>query len=243
MMAVPIHTDVINVNDELFDVLDRYVPSVRDGTVIAITSKVISVLEKRLVPKDGVDKRALIKREADFVLKTTRAHQFDICLTIKDGVLIPSAGIDESNVENAYVLYPHDVQASAEAIWSYIRKRDGARNFGVIITDSKTTIMRRGVTGIGLSWCGFEPLYSYINKPDIYLRPLKVTQVNIIDALATTAVFAMGEGNEQTPIVLLEQLPRMKFVDRPPSIEEKKSMIIPIEEDLYAPMLTAVTWE
>jgi len=172
----------------------------------------------------------------------TKHNPYNIYLTIKNGILIPSAGIDESNVNDIYVLYPKNVQQTAISIWQYLRKKYYIQNLGVLITDSHTTIMRRGVTGIALGWCGFEPLYSYINKPDIYGKPLRVTQVNILDSLATIAVFAMGEGNEQTPLAIISKAPKISFLDRPPTLQEEKSVIIPMEEDLYGPLLESALW-
>ena len=103
--------------------------------------------------------------------------------------------------------------------------------------------MRRGVTGITLGWCGFEPLYSYVNQPDIYGKPLRVTQINILDALATAAVFVMGEGGEQTPIAVISDAPKITFVNRSPTAEEEKRVVISMEEDLYAPLLLNAKWQ
>ena len=102
--------------------------------------------------------------------------------------------------------------------------------------------MRRGVTGITLGWCGFEPLYSYVNKPDIYGNLMHVTQSNILDALATAAVFVMGEGSEQTPLAIISGAPKISFVARPPSEREEKNVTISMAEDLYAPLLMGAKW-
>ncbi|MCC8372089.1 MAG: coenzyme F420-0:L-glutamate ligase [Rickettsia endosymbiont of Pseudomimeciton antennatum] len=161
---------------------------------------------------------------------------------MKNGILIPSAGIDESNVNEVYVLYPENIQKTVIWIWEYLKKKHNLKKIGVVITDSHTTIMRRGVTGIALGWCGFSPLYSYIDKPDLYNNPLKVTQVNILDALATSAVFVMGEGDEQTPLAIIKDAPKIYFLDRSPTIEEEKNILIPMDEDLYSPLLRAAKW-
>ena len=81
---------------------------------------------------------------------------------------------------------------------------------GVLITDSHTKPLRKGVTGIALGWFSFEPLYSYIGKPDIFNVPLQVPQNNILDAWATVAVFMMGEGSEQTPPAIIKEVPKDK---------------------------------
>jgi F420-0:gamma-glutamyl ligase len=64
-----------------------------------------------------------------------------------------------------------------------------------------------------------------------------------LDALAAAAVFVMGEGDEQTPFAIIQDLPqKIVFLDRPPTVEEEQSIIIPMDEDLYAPLLCAAHW-
>ncbi|MGD0466010.1 MAG: putative folate metabolism gamma-glutamate ligase [Gammaproteobacteria bacterium] len=232
---------IIEPGASLEQILDQSIIKLTENNIIAITSKVISICQERFVKKEEISKYELIKQEADLMLDT-KHNPYNIYLTIKNGILIPSAGIDESNVNDIYVLYPKNVQQTAISIWQYLRKKYYIQNLGILITDSHTTIMRRGVTGIALGWCGFEPLYSYVNKPDIYGKPLRVTQVNILDSLATIAVFAMGEGNEQTPLAIISKAPKISFLDRPPTLQEEKSVIIPMEEDLYGPLLESAIW-
>ena len=161
---------------------------------------------------------------------------------IKNNIIIPSAGIDESNGNGMYILYPENIQESATKIWNHIRRRNQLKEFGVLITDSHTTPMRRGVIGIALGWCGFKALYSYVGKPDCFDVPLSVTVVNVLDALAVSAVFCMGEGNEQTPFATITGAPKIDFQERPPTCEEVNELYIPMQEDLYAPLLNNGNW-
>lgn len=241
MHVKAIKTHRIESNDSLQAVLDQYVQEIVDGDILVITSKILSVIQGRVVSKDVILKRSLIYQEADWVLETND-NLYNFYLTIKNGMLIPSAGIDESNADNVYVLYPDNIQQTVVWIWEHLKQQHNLKNLGVVITDSHTTIMRRGVTGIALGWCGFEPLYSYVDKPDIYKRPLKVTQVNILDSLATAAVFVMGEGSEQTPLAIIRDAPKICFLNRPPTNDEEQSVIITMDEDLYAPLLRASNW-
>lgn len=126
--------------------------------------------------------------------------------------------------------------------WRYLREKYHLRELGILITDSHTTPLRKGVAGIALGWCGFEPLYSYVGKPDIFNHPLRVTQINILDALAASAVFVMGEGAEQTPMALTEDAPKIRFLPHPPTLEEERRVRIPLEEDIYAPLLKKADW-
>jgi len=238
-----VKTHRIQNGESLSQILDRYIHKLKNGSVVAITSKIVSLCQGRVVSKqaDPDFKKALIKQEADAVIDTVH-NPYGIYLTLKNNILIPSAGIDESNGDNVYILYPENIQETALTAWSFLAEKHGIPNLGVIITDSHTMPLRRGVTGIALGWCGFKPLYSYIGKPDIYGNPLRVTQINLLDALATSAVLMMGEGSEQSPLAIIVNAPKIDFLDRAPIPEEESSVSIPIEEDLYRSLLLGQIW-
>jgi len=234
-------THVITPGENILDILDRYIPSLEERSVLAITSKIISVCEQRTVPKEAAAKADLIRQEADAFLESELSHPLP--LTLKNGFLIPASGIDESNSDWGYILYPEKVQATTIRIWEHLRAKHQIQELGIIITDSAITPLRRGVTGVAIGWCGFVPFYTYIGKNDLFGRPLAVTLSNVLDALATAAVFMMGEGAEQTPIAVIKNAPKITFLDRPPSKEEIQFLTIPMEEDLYGPFLKAADWK
>ncbi|NSM56643.1 putative folate metabolism gamma-glutamate ligase [Wolbachia endosymbiont of Atemnus politus] len=235
-----IYTHRIECGEALEKILDHHVSKLlREEVVLAITSKIISVCQKQVVYKTACSKEELVRREADAIVDVGSCS---VCLTMKDDILIPSAGIDESNGDGMYILYPKDVQKTAMSVWSYLRIKHCIKHLGVLITDSNITPMRRGVTGIALGWCGFKPLYSYVGKSDLYSKPLKVTQTNLLDALATSAVLVMGEGAEQTPMAIIRDILKISFLTRPPTMEEEKSVKISMEEDLYSPLLMGTRW-
>jgi putative folate metabolism gamma-glutamate ligase len=245
MTITPIRTHKIYFPRDrgaLFAILDRYLPALREGSVVAVTSKIVSICEGRVIRKRGVRKDALIRREADWFLLPEEggsAHW----LTIKNGVLIPTAGIDESNGAGYYILWPKNPQKTADRMRAHMKKRFGLRRTGVLITDSKTSPLRWGTTGVAIAWSGFEPLKDYIKKPDIFGRKMRVTKANLIDGLAAAAVVAMGEGNEQTPLAVIENAPFIRFVPRAPSRQEIKSIRIAADEDIYRPLLRNVQWQ
>ena len=206
----------------------------REGSILAITSKVVSFCEGRILPKGKIDKETLVRQEADKVIQNDRALDKRIVLTLKHNILLPSAGIDESNGNNTYVLYPNDCFASAKSVWTYLRTKYHLSQVGVLITDSRTMPLRRGVVGVALGWWGFGPLWSYIGLPDLNGVPLTMTCINVVDALATSAVYEMGEGDECTPLAIIEEASHVKFDD---GIHEEYEIKIPIEEDIYRPLL------
>ena len=244
MQVTAYKTHKIQPNESLFGILDHYLPCLQPKSIVVITSKIISLCQNRLVRKEAVENKfQLIQKEADLYLEGDYIDKYGICLTIKNEILIPTAGIDESNGNGYYILYPQNLQETAFEIWLHLRKKINDQEVGVLITDSHTTPLRRGVTGIALGWCGFEPLFSYVGKPDIFGSLLRVTSMNLLDSLAASAVFVMGEGEEQTPLAVIQQAPKITFQDRPPTAEEIRSVTILPSEDLYAPLLTSVNWK
>jgi F420-0:gamma-glutamyl ligase len=209
---------------------------------VAITSKVVSLCEGRVIHPEVVDKQILITAEAEYLLPPTESV-YGTTLTISHNLLLPSAGIDESNGDGVFILWPEDPQRSANVIRRYLAQRFARREIGVIITDSTSRPLRWGVTGVALAHSGFAAVNDYRDQTDLFRRPLAVTQANVRDALAAAAVLVMGEGNEQTPLALIDDLPFVTFQDRDPSAEELTAAAIPLEDDLYAPLLTRVPWQ
>jgi dihydrofolate synthase / folylpolyglutamate synthase len=238
-------TNPVIIGSVLTDVLDSYLPKIRENSVVAVTSKIISICEGRCLPiNDSTDKIELIRSEADAYIEDKEYFEkFHITLTLKGDHLIASSGIDESNGNGMYILWPKDPYRTATAIWAYLKEKHHIGNLGVIITDSHTTPTRWGVTGTSIAWCGFDPLYDYKGKPDLFGRPFKFEQTSVIDSLATASTFVMGEGNEQTPLAVISDIPFIRFTDHPPTKDEIKSLHIDIHDDIYAPLLTNVEWK
>ncbi len=223
-------------------ILDKYLPTLTERSIVAVTSKIVSICEGRVVPIDSAHKGELIRQEADRYLLPEES-KYHITLTIKDRSLIPSAGIDESNSNGHYVLWPANSQQSANLIRAHLRVRDGIKELGLIITDSTTSPLRHGVTGVSIAHSGFEAVKSRIGHPDIYGYPLRVTKVDVANGLAAAAVLLMGEADEQTPLAVLENVPFVLFQDADPTAEELATLKIKIEDDLYGPLLTSVDWK
>jgi len=241
VQATTTHKITIADND-LYALLDQYVPTLEERAVLAITSKIVALTQGRVVRIGDIEKAALIAQEAEYYLPA-EANRYHVTLTITGGRLIPTAGIDESNGNGYYILWPHDPQQVANDVCAHLRERFARQQVGVLITDSTSAPLRLGVTGVALAHSGFHALNSYVGVPDVFGRPLRMTKANVADALATAAVLVMGEGNEQTPLAVLSDLPFVTFQDANPTTEELQSLRIALEDDLYAPLLQAVHWE
>lgn len=231
---IPVKTrPLVPPRDDLWDALGSALPALREGDILAITSKVVAIHQGRCVPiAEVADREELVATEADAWIGRA-SSRYGITLSIKGSTLVASAGIDASNANDHYVLWPSAPNEAAAEIGRRLRREHGLRNLGVILTDSHCTPMRRGTTGISIGFYGFEALQDYRGKPDLFGRPLAVTVANRVDALAAAAVGLMGEGSECTPAVVIRDWPDIVFNDT----AGQEGFLIPAEQDIFAPLL------
>jgi putative folate metabolism gamma-glutamate ligase len=244
MIVKSIRTKKVLPGDYIFQLLDESLPKLKDRDIVVVTSKIVSICEGNVDPDTTEkNKHRLIRKESEQYIEDKRSFRFGFTISIKESILIANAGIDESNGNGNLILWPKDPHKSAKYIWKYLMKKFSLTNLGVILTDSHILPLRWGTRGIGLSWCGFLPLTNYIGKPDIFDRNLRVTKRNTLDGLAAAAVVVMGEGNEQTPLALIRDVPFVEFIDNPPTKKEIEKLRFSINEDVYSPLLTAAAWK
>lgn len=244
MIVTPIKTRVLTPpQDDLLSVIKESVKEISEGSIFVVTSKVVSIWQGRCVPVNKVsDKDALIMEEAEKYLPRNETPGGWVMHTMKNNLLIPTAGIDESNAKDHYILWPKDIKKTTRDLWDWLKKTYKITKFGLIITDSHSIPLRRGVVGISLSHYGFSPLKDYRHTPDIFGREMKVSQTNVADSLAAAAGVVMGEGREQTPIAIIDGISYLQFGDRKEGDRFSK-FEVSLEEDLYKPFIERAPWQ
>lgn len=242
----PIQTSIVQPGDDLEQLLDQSISKLAEQSILAVTSKVIALCEGRVVEKktgEKAEKHAVAIQESEQYLDPNQS-QYNLLLTVKDGVLAINAGVDESNVaDRYYVLLPKDSFATARRIWRWGRKRFKLKEFGVIVTDSRTIPLKWGVLGTALGYCGFEGLRSEIGQPDLFGHTLHMTTINHAEALAVAACYVGGEAAEAQPLVVITDIPNIKFRQSPPSKKEREVLKIVPTDDAYWPLLSSVAWK
>lgn len=166
MITTAIKTPLIRKGDNLFEIIKNSIPKIKEKSVLVITSKIVSFSQRRIIkrnPQDKLEKQKIIRKEADYYLDP-HLSKYNITLTIKNSTLTVNAGVDESNANGGYVLWPKNLQETTNDIWRFLRKFYKVKNIGVIISDSKTIPLRWGVVGTAISYCGFKPLNDYRGK-------------------------------------------------------------------------------
>jgi len=229
--------------DDLFPFIKESFSDVnlKEKSIIVIASKIVSIWQGRCLKINSIEnKDDLIKKEADLYLDRDKVPQGYVMLTVKDNVLIPTAGIDESNGNGYFILWPKNPFQAAKQIYDFIKENYHLNNLGIIIADSHCTPSRRGTTGISIAYYGFYPVKDYRGTKDIFGREMKISQSNIADSLSASAVFIMGEGNEQTPIAIIEDINFIKFEEFNP--KDSNPLEIDRDDDIYTPLLKAIKW-
>src|SRR5579864_1307565 len=154
MQFIPIKTRaILPPKDDLYDILDKSLSELKEGDVLFITSKILSIHQGRTKQiKDSNLKIKVIRQEADYSLPKHTVAGSDIVLTIKDYTLIPSAGIDESNGNGYIILWPKNSNRAAKEICGYLKNRHKIKKLAVVVTDSHTMPLRWGTQGISIGF-------------------------------------------------------------------------------------------
>jgi F420-0:gamma-glutamyl ligase len=238
-----VKTEVVRASSiGLTDLLVKNLSELKDGSIVAITSKVAALCEGRVVPIGSIDKEQLVKQESEFYLPP-ELNKYGFSFAISHGTLVPLAGIDESNGDGNYVLWPADPHATAQKARNFLVDKFGLKNLGVVLTDSTARPLHYGTEGVAIGFAGFKPINDYVGQDDLFGRPFKVSMANVPDALASAAVLTMGEGTEQTPVAIIEDVPFVQFSSESPTTSELKQFFVSHEDDdLFKPFLQNAPW-
>jgi coenzyme F420-0:L-glutamate ligase/coenzyme F420-1:gamma-L-glutamate ligase len=189
--------------------LDESNDDVETGDVIAVTSKVVSKSEGRVVPcgPDESDKVALVESEARRVLR--RRGPLRITET-SHGFICANAGIDLSNTEaGTAVLLPVDPDRSARRFRADLRRARGV-DVGVVVTDTFGRPWRQGVTDVAIGVAGLQPVLDLRGTTDALGRVLEATEVAIADEIASAANLVLHKA-AGTPFAILRGLDASYF--------------------------------
>lgn len=164
---------------------------IRDRDVVVITHKVVSKAEGQIreIPDEATYRRLvegeavrIVRRRGDLVIAQTR-----------HGFICANAAVDRSNVAAGYaLLLPVDPDRSAHRLRTLIERATGA-SIGVVITDTFGRPWRRGLTDVAIGISGLPSLVDYKGTTDTHGNVLEVTEVAVVDEIASAADLVMGK--------------------------------------------------
>ena len=251
---IPIRSvKLIKEEDDLITVLNQSLESanisLEDDDILVIASKVISVVEGRIVKYNTVEyselaeklgKEAKIPPEfAQLILNESLDYYIGAVpgaiTTINEYGLLANAGADQSNVgENQAILLPKDCKKSVKKIHRTLHNKYG-KYFGIIIADSRTMPLRLGTVGAALATYGFKAVIDVRGKKDLFGRPMHITTRAIADQLATAAELVMGETDEQIPFVIIRGYSSLRIDE--PEEDDLSKLIAPEQCMFIGPLL------
>lgn len=190
-----------------------------DGDVIAVAQKIVSKAEGRYVRLADVKPSSLATQIASDTAKDPRIvevilsesahvirHRPGLLITEhRLGFVMANAGVDQSNLEPAgdderVLMLPIDPDASCARLKAALDDIFDC-DLAVVINDSFGRPWRNGVVGVALGAAGLPSLIDRVGAPDLFGRPMRVTQVALADELAAAASMLMGQTDEGRPVV------------------------------------------
>lgn len=216
---------------ELLRAADSADVTLRDGDVVCVASKVVSLVEGQQVdlpegsdPDDQRRGRRHLAREhataivadAPWVL-ITRTHH---------GFVAANGGVDASNLAaGEALLLPEDPDDSAARLHEGLAERTGAR-VGVIITDTFGRPWRLGQTDVALGVAATAAMRDERGAADLDGRALEVTAAAVADEVAAAADLVRTKSSG-TPFVVVRGL-------ESGDTGTGADLIRPLDEDLFA---------
>ena len=166
--------------------------ALRDGDVVAVTQKVVSKAEGRVVSESEGGKAAWVSRETRRVV----ARRGDLVVAeTTHGLVCANAGVDASNVAEGFLtLLPEDSDASAESIREALASEFGV-DVGVVVTDTFGRAWRRGVVNVAIGCAGLPSLVDLRGTKDALGHVLEATVVAFADEVAAASGLVMGKAD------------------------------------------------
>ncbi|MCJ2186439.1 coenzyme F420-0:L-glutamate ligase [Novosphingobium beihaiensis] len=248
LAGLPMFASGMPVAQAICTALESEGSALRDGDICVIAQKIVSKAEGRMLAlasltpdqaaQDLAEKTGREPVMAQAILNESsevlRASPAAIIARHRTGHVLANAGIDASNIEGGesgtVLLWPTDPDASARAIRADLQVLSGAR-IGVVIADSMGRAWRIGTVGTAIGCAGLTVLEDRRGKGvDLYGRTLQATLIAVADSIAAMATLAMGEGDEGTPVAVVQGAGRWVHTEDGPGAA---SGLRPVEQDMF----------
>ncbi|WP_283138491.1 coenzyme F420-0:L-glutamate ligase [Rhizohabitans arisaemae] len=213
----------VRPGDDLAELIAAAEPTLADGDILVITSKVVSKAEGRIRQGSRAD---IIDSETDRVV--ARRGETVIAQT-RHGFVMAAAGVDASNTEPGTVLLlPEDSDHSARRIRAGLADRLGV-DVGVIVSDTMGRPWRVGLTDVAIGSAGVTGLVDLRGTSDGHGNPLVATIVAVADEIAAAGELVKGK-LDGVPVAVVRGLASYATEE---DGEGVRPMIRPADEDLF----------
>ena len=227
LIATALKTNQMTLMDDDILVVAQKVVSKAEGRVINLAD-VIPTAEAIKRAEETDKDPALVQLILDESNEVIRQVGGLIIVEHRLGYVMANAGVDQSNTEAGQaILLPEDSDASARRLAVALGEFSGAR-LAVIICDSVGRAWRNGTVGQALGVAGLKPLIDLRQTPDMFERPMQVSEVGLADEIAAGASALMGQGDEAKPVVVVRGFPAI-----PDDQASVQALLRPRAQDLF----------
>lgn len=214
----------VQLGDDLATLLLQHA-DLRDGDVVALTSKVVSKAEGRIV---AGERPAAVATEAVRVLARRVGS---VIAETRHGLVLAAAGVDSSNVEaGSSLLLPLEPDATARRLREAIFARAGA-NVAVVVTDTAGRAWRNGQVDIAIGCAGIAAITDLSGTIDAYGNVLAVTAPATADEIASAGDLVKGK-TAGRPVAVLRGLERLVLISGEHGLGAAE-LVRPSELDLF----------
>ncbi|MFZ0004342.1 MAG: coenzyme F420-0:L-glutamate ligase [Methanoregula sp.] len=216
-------TGIIRPNDpfteRIIDAAEVACNGFKDGDILVLAETAVATAEGNVVMLETITPSSRARelaqqyrmdpRIAEVVINESDSIVGGIpgfLLCMKEGTLLPNAGVDASNAPPGCVVpLPVDPNASALRIKDEISRKCQAK-IGVVVADSRTHAMRLGCSGVAIGCAGITSVIDDRGRCDLFGRKLEVTKRAVADNISSAAELVMGEADECTPAAIIRGL-------------------------------------
>ncbi len=200
----------------------------RDGDILAVTSKIVSKAEGRIM--DAALREDAVEQETVRVV-ATREHPGGVTRIVENrlGIVAAAAGVDASNTpDGTILLLPKDPDGAARTLRSGLRQDFGV-DIGVVITDTLGRPWRQGQTDAAIGAAGLKVLLDLRGTPDASGRPMSATVSAVADEIAAAADLVKGK-TTGCPVALVRGLDMLVTGENDGGA---KALLRPAAEDMF----------
>lgn len=209
---------LIHAGDNLPSIICENI-ELQDRDIVIVASTVVAKAEgeifrlKDITPgKMALEIAAWNGKDARFIQavlsrsKEVLVEKPFMLVTTLSGHTCVNAGIDESNIEDGFLLYPpRNPDSSASRLGQELENLC-RKKLSVIVTDTNGRAFKIGQTGAAIGIYKIKPVKCWVGEKDLFGKVLEITEEAVADELAGTANLLMGEGAGGIPVVVIRGL-------------------------------------
>lgn len=191
----------IELQDRDIVIVASTVVAKAEGEIFRLEDITPGKMALEIAARNGKDARfiqAVLSRSKEVLVE----KPFMLVITLAGHTCV-NAGIDESNIEEGFLLYPpRNPDSSASRLGQELENLS-EKKLSVIVTDTNGRAFKIGQTGAAIGIYKIKPIKRWIGEKDLFGKILEITEEAVADEFAGAANLLMGEGAGGIPVIVI----------------------------------------